>query len=81
MLFIFALEYAIRRDQVNQDGLILNGTHQLLVYADDVNTLGGSVHTIKKSAEALIVVSKETELEVNADKTKYIILSRDQNAG
>jgi len=51
------------------------------VYADDVNTLGGSVHTIKKSAEALIVVSKETELEVNADKTKYIILSRDQNAG
>ena len=81
MLFIFALEYAIRRVQVNQDGLILNGTHQLLVYADDVNTLGGSVHTIKKSAEALIVVSKETELEVNADKTKYIILSRDQNAG
>jgi len=81
LLFIFALEYAIRRVQVNQDGLILNGTHQLLVYADDVNTLGGSVHTIKKSAEALIVVSKETELEVNADKTKYIILSRDQNAG
>ena len=54
LLFNFALEYAIRRVQVNQDGLKLNGTHQLLAYADDVNTLGGSVDTIKKNAEALI---------------------------
>jgi len=61
--------------------LKLNGTHQLLVYADDVNILGGSVHTVKKNAEALIVASKEVGLEVNADKTKYMVMSRDQNAG
>ena len=61
----------------------LNGTHQLPVCADDVNTsiLGGSVHTIKENAEALVVASKEIGLEVNADKTKYMIMSRDQNAG
>ena len=75
------LEYAIRRVQVNHDGLKLNGTHQLLVYADDVNILRGSVHTIKKNADALVVASKETGLEVNANKTKHIVKSRDQNAG
>ena len=52
LLFNFALEYDIRRVQVNQKGLKLNGTHQLLFYADDINILGGSVHTIKENAEA-----------------------------
>jgi len=60
LLVNFALEYAIRRVQVNQDGLKLNGTHQLLVYVDDVNKLGGSVRTIKENAEALILARKET---------------------
>jgi hypothetical protein len=81
LLFNIALEYAIRRVQVNQDGLKLNGTHRLVVYADDVNILGGSLYTIKKNAEALLVVSKETGLEVNADRTKYMVVSRYQNAG
>ena len=81
LLFNFALEYAIRRVQVNQDGLKLNGTHQLLVYADDVNILGGSVHTVKENADALTMASKETGLEVNAGKTKYMVMSREQNAG
>jgi len=58
LLFIFALEYAIRRFQVTQLGLKSNGIHQLLVYADDVNILGGSVHSIKK-AEALVVSRNE----------------------
>jgi hypothetical protein len=43
-----ALESVIRRVQVNQDGLKLNGTHKLLVSVDDVNILGGSIHTVKK---------------------------------
>ena len=59
LLFNFALQYAIRRVQVNQDGLKLNGTHQLLAYADDVNILGASVHTVKKNAEALVAATKE----------------------
>jgi len=73
LLFNFALECAIRRVQVNQDGLKLNGKHQLLVYADKVNILGGNVHTIRKNTEALVVLSKETGLEVSADKTKDMI--------
>ena len=69
-LFNFALEYIIRRVQVKQDGLKLNGTHQLLAYADDVNILGGSIYTLKENAEALVAATKEVGLEVSADKTK-----------
>jgi hypothetical protein len=81
LTFSFALENFIRRIQVNQDGLKLNGTPQLLDYADDGNILGGSIGIIKKNAENLVVVSKEIGLEVNADKTKYIVMCRDQKAG
>jgi hypothetical protein len=55
---------SIRRVQVNQNGLKFN---QLLIYADDVNILGGSVYTMKENAEAFLVANKETGLEVNAD--------------
>ena len=54
---------------------------QLLVYADDVNILGGSEHIIKENAEALILAGKKIGLEVNVDKTKYMVMSRNQNAG
>jgi hypothetical protein len=58
-----------------------NGKHQLLFYADDVNILEGSVHTTKENAEALVVASKKIGLEVNGDKTMYVVMSRDQNTG
>jgi len=77
----FLFNFALMRVQVIQDGWKLNGTHHLLVYADDVNIPGGSVHTIKENTEAVVVASKEIGLEVNADKTKYMVTSRDQNAG
>jgi hypothetical protein len=80
LLFNFALDYASSRVHVNQDVMNLNGKHQLLVHADDI-TLGGSIHTIKKNTEALVVASKETGLEVNADTTEYAVMSRDQIAG
>ena len=48
-----------------------SSTLQLLVYIDDVNILGGSVHAVEKNAEALVVASKEIGLEVNADNTTY----------
>ena len=81
LLFNFALEYAIRRVQVNQDGLKLNSTHLLLAYAANVNILEGSTYTVKINAEALVAANKETGLEVNAHKTKYMTVFRDQNAG
>ena len=52
-----------------------------MVYADDVNILGGSIHTLKENAEALVAATREIGLEVSADKTKYMVMSRDQNAG
>ena len=80
-LFKFALEYAIRRNEANQENLKLNFTNQLLVYADDVNISGGSVQTIKKIADSPVVATKETGLAVNAEKTMYVIMSQDQIGG
>ena len=59
----------------------LNGTHHFLVCADDIRILDGSVPAIKGHEEALVVASKEIGLEVNIDKTMYMDMSRDQNAG
>jgi hypothetical protein len=62
-------------------GLKLNGRYQLLVYADDVNLLGDNMDTTVKTTESFICFSKEVGLEVNAGKTKYMLLSRHQNSG
>jgi hypothetical protein len=71
------LEYAIRRIQVNQKGLKINGTHQLLMYVDD-NILDGSVNTINKKNP--VITNKETGLEVIAEETKYMVMYQDKTA-
>jgi len=72
LVLIFALEYAIKRVQANQEVLKMSGTRQLMVYADGDNLLGQSTHTIKKNAENVLVSSKKIALEVNAEKIKYM---------
>jgi hypothetical protein len=71
LLLNFALEYTIRKIQENQVGLKLNGTHQLLAYADDVNLLG---HKYKENTETLIDAIKKVGLKINVRK-KYVAVS------
>jgi hypothetical protein len=62
-------------------GLKLNGTHQLLAYADDVNLLTDNIVTIKKNTETLIDASNKFCLGINMEKAKYMLLSCHWNAG
>jgi hypothetical protein len=81
LLFSFALEYAIKKVRVNKVRLKLNGTHQLLVYADDVNLFGNNANTVKKNTDALTDANEEVSMEVNTEENKYMLLSLHQNAG
>jgi hypothetical protein len=81
MLFNFALEQAIRKVQENKKGMQLNGTHQLLVYVDDVTLLSENVDIIKKSIEAVLYASKDAGLDGNTEKTKCMFMSHHQTVG
>ena len=75
LLFNFALKCAFRRVQANQEGLKLIGTHQLLFYNVYLHVLGANIRTIKENTEASEFVSNENGLELNDEKTKYMVMS------
>jgi hypothetical protein len=81
LLSKFSLDYAIKEVQENKIGLEMNGTHQILLYVDDVSLLGDSVNTIKENSETFLETSRDIGLEINAEKTKYMIMSCHPNSG
>lgn len=81
LIFNVAQDCAIRKVQENQEGLKLNGTHQFLDYAENVNLLGESTYTIKKNKEFVSVVVNKIGLEIEAEKIEYMFLFRYHYAG
>jgi hypothetical protein len=78
LLFSFASKYIIRKFQGNKEDLEMNGTHQLLVYADGVNLMGKNINIINKNTEALLDASKDGGLEINRN---YMFMSHHQATG
>jgi hypothetical protein len=81
LLLNFTLEYAINKFQELQEGLELNGTHQLMVHAADANTVGLNTSTVVKNTETCLEASEDVGLAVNIEKSKYMFVSRNQNIG
>jgi hypothetical protein len=81
LLFNFSLGHAIRKVHENEVGLELNGIHQMLVWADDINLLGDSINTINKNIETFLEASRDVGLEINAEKAKYMMMYSHQKSG
>ncbi len=75
-LFNLTLEYVVRKLQVGNPGVTLNGTTQILGYADDLVLLGDSREAVKTNAEILMEAAGCTGLEVSEEKTKYMVMDR-----
>ena len=67
----FALEYAIRKEQETNLGVHINGAHQVLPYADDVNVIGDGIRTTERNADVLLNACKDIGLTVNTGKTTW----------
>jgi hypothetical protein len=80
LLFNFSSAYVIKKVQENQVGSELNGTHQLLVYADDVNLIEDNINIITENIETLLEARRDIGLEINTQTTKYIIMSHHSNS-
>jgi hypothetical protein len=81
LLLSFALEYAIRKVKGNEVSVEVSGAHRPLVYADNINLLSSNINTIKQNTKTLLEASWDVGLEINAEKTKYMIMSHYQNSG
>jgi hypothetical protein len=79
LLLNYALEYAIRTVEENQDGLQANGMHQLLFYDDGFDIEGENINITKKNTKTLLEASREVDLKVNPKKTWYMVMFRHQN--
>jgi hypothetical protein len=77
----FHISLAVRRALGNHEGLKLNGTHQLLACASNCNIMGENIDTVQKNTKGLFIHQQEAGLEVNAEKTKYMFMSRYQKSG
>ena len=78
LLFNLVLEYVIKEMQKSNDGLQLNGT-QLLTYADDIVLLGDNKETLINNTKILLDKTKELGLQINVEKTEYMVTDRIQN--